>query len=66
MNELCTNKELSKWLSTEGEILQDGWVAQAFSYEEGTENDTVSSDIQIRKWSDTSWSSPTRSYMGLD
>lgn len=58
-----TKKELSKWIVIEGEMLQEGWVCNAYSYENGTENDQVEDGIMLRKWDDNDWHEPTQEYI---
>ena len=58
-----TKKELSKWLVSEGEMLQKGWVCNAYSYESGTENNQIEDGIMIRKWGDDDWHEPAQEYI---
>lgn len=63
--DLITNKQLSEWLLSEGELLQDGWVSNAYSYQEGKENEKIDDNILIRKWGDSEWHKPTCGYIGV-
>lgn len=68
--ELCTNRELSKWLASgNGECLHcySGVVCTQFLYELDKENNPVELTVfRIRKWEEVEWQVPTRKYMGLE
>lgn len=67
-----TNRELAKWLAQgngEWGISKFGVIEKAeigWFYDTGYEEQTLQSELRVRKWDDTEWHDPTVDYMDMD